>query len=102
MNWLKQLVYGTAFVLALNSATQAQGTVDMKKFTCEQLLKGTPNAIEAAIWLSGYYNGQRKNTVLDMNQFKQNAEAVVAECRKNPKKTVMQTVNTMLSGGKKK
>ena len=74
----------------------------MKKFTCEQLLSGTANAVEAAIWLSGYYNGLRKNTVLNLDQFGKNAEIVVTECKANPKKTVMQTVNTMLSAGKKK
>lgn len=49
----------------------------MKKFTCERLLSGSANSIEAAIWLSGYYNGLRKNTVLNCDQFKQNAEVVV-------------------------
>ncbi|MND08449.1 hypothetical protein D3C83_310500 [compost metagenome] len=52
--------------------------------------------IEAAIWLSGYYNGLRKNTKLDLNQFKNNAEVIVAECRTKPKNAVMQTVNQML------
>ena len=30
---------------------------DMAKLTCAQLLEGSANAIESAIWLSGYYNG---------------------------------------------
>ena len=65
--------------------------------TCEYLLKGSGDLIEAAIWLSGYYNGLRKNTKLDLGQFKKSADAVVAECKGNPKVTVMQTVNKMMS-----
>jgi hypothetical protein len=81
---------------AVNKA-QAQATVDMAKMSCEQLLSGSANAIEAVIWLSGYYNGLQKNTVLNLNQFKQNAEVVVGECRANPKTTVMKAVETLLS-----
>ena len=46
------------------SAAQAQVTVDVSKITCEQF-RGyaitDPNNI--ALWLSGYYNGQRNNTI---------------------------------------
>jgi hypothetical protein len=79
----------------MNSATQAQVMVDMSKITCEHLLKGTQNSVESAIWISGYYNGLRKNTMFDLNQFKTNADAVVKACRSNPKNTVMQTVDTL-------
>ena len=102
MKLLKLSYCSAALVLAVSLSAQAQGAVDMKKFTCEQLLNGTANAIEASIWLSGYYNGLRKNTVLNLDQFGKNAELVVAACKANPKKTVMQTVNTMLSAGNKK
>ena len=102
MNPLKVIICGAALVLALNSAAQAQERIDMSKYTCEQLLSGTGDSIETAIWLSGYYNGLRKNTVLATAQFKNNAEAVVTECKSSPKKTVMQTINTMLARAKKK
>ena len=95
----KMLAAGTVLALGMTSATQAQVAVDMSKFTCEQLLRGTANSVEAAIWLSGYYNGTRKNTMLDLGKLKQNSEAVVKECTANPKKTVMQSVETLL--GKK-
>lgn len=84
-----------ALVLGMTSVTQAQVAVDMSKFTCEQLLRGTANSVEAAVWLSGYYNGLRKNSMLDLGKFKQNADAVVKECAANPKKTVMQTVEAL-------
>jgi len=78
-------------------AAKAQVSVDMSKVTCEQLLAASPNAVDAAVWLSGYYNGLQKNTMLDLNQFKKNAEIVVAECRADPKKTVMGAVEALMS-----
>ena len=95
MNSLKLLLSGTALVLCMNSTTQAQVMVDMSKITCEQLLKGTQNSVESAIWISGYYHGLRKNTMFDLNQFKTNADAVVKACQTSPKNTVMQTVDTL-------
>ena len=97
MKSLRWLLTSAALVLGMGSTAQSQGTVDMSKMTCEDLLKGSGDLIEAAIWLSGYYNGLRKNTKLDLGQFKKNADAVVAECKGNPKVTVMQTVNKMMS-----
>jgi len=91
------LVVAAALVLGMNQPVQAQGVTDMAKLTCAQLLEGSANAIESVVWLSGYYNGLHKNTKLDLNQFQKNADAVIAECKNDPKKTVMQIVNAMLS-----
>ena len=100
MNWLKYAFFGTSLVLGMSSAIQAQVMVDMSKFTCNQLLSGTPDALEAAVWTSGYYNGLRKNTMVDLNVLKHNAEAVMAACKDNPNKTIMQTVDTLLAAAK--
>jgi hypothetical protein len=83
-------------VMGIHSIAQAQ-TVDMSKFTCEQLLQGSGNSVEAAIWISGYYNGRKNNTKVDASQFKENAGVVVAQCKENPKATVMQTVNKLMA-----
>ena len=71
-------------------------TVDTSKFTCAQLLSGNPAAVEAAVCLSGYFNGQRNNTVFDISILKHNSEAAVAACKNNPNKTMMQTVKSLL------
>jgi HdeA/HdeB family len=102
MTWLKCSIYSVLIAAAMVSTTRAQVMVDMSKFTCDQLMSGSPDAVEAAIWTSGYYNGLHKNTMLDMNAMKHNADAVVAACKSNPKKTVMQTVNGLLAAKKKK
>ena len=102
MNWLKYSIFGASLVLAMNSVTQAQVMVDMSKITCAQLMSGTADSIESAIWFSGYYNGLRKNTKLDLKVMKRNAEMVVDACKASPNKTVMQTVDSILAAGKKK
>ena len=101
MDFIKYSLFGASLVLVMNTTTQAE-VIDMSKFTCTQLLSGSQDATEAAIWTSGYYNGLRKNTKLDVAAMKHNADMVVAACKDNPKKTVMQTVDTLLAGKKKK
>ena len=96
MNRVTLMVCCVPFVLSVSSAARAD-VVDMSKFTCEQLLQASGNSVDAAVWLSGYYNGTRKNTKLDLAQFRQNAEVIVAECRENPKATVMGAIGKMMS-----
>jgi acid stress chaperone HdeB len=83
------------------SAVQAQVMVDVSKITCEQF-RGyaitDPNNI--ALWLSGYYNGQRGNTIVNVQSFKEHLEKVKDYCITNPKVTVMQAVATVLDNGK--
>ena len=83
------------------SAAQAQVTIDVSKITCEQF-RGyaitDPNNI--ALWLSGYYNGQRNNTIIKVESFKENLEKVKDYCITNPKVTVMQAVSAVLGNGK--
>ena len=83
------------------SAAQAQVVVDVSKITCEQF-RGyaitDPNNI--ALWLSGYYNGQRNNTIIKVESFKENLEKVKDYCITNPKVTVMQAVSAVLGNGK--
>jgi hypothetical protein len=95
------LIASTFLVIAMATTAGAQGavevTVDMSKYTCEQMLQPNQNSIEVAIWLSGYYNGLRKNTKLNLGQFAHNAELVVDACHSAPNKTVMETINKLLS-----
>jgi HdeA/HdeB family len=102
MNWFKYLFFGSAFMFAVSTVSEAQVMVDMSKFTCNQLLGGTPDAVEAAIWTSGYYNGLRKNTMLDLKVMKHNADAVVAACKDKPNETLMKAVDAVIDAGKKK
>ena len=86
MKSLKLLVASAAVVFGMSSVAQAQSTVDMSKLTCEELLKGSGDSIEAAIWLSGYYNGLRKNTKLDLGQFKKTRTPSLRNARAAPRR----------------
>jgi hypothetical protein len=97
MKTMPMLFWGVALVGGAAAPACAQMIVDMSKVTCEQLLTASPDAVEVGIWLSGYYNGLQKNSQLNLNQFKKNADAVVAACRADPKQTVMQTADKLLA-----
>ena len=83
------------------SGAQAQVTIDVSKITCEQFRGYSitdPNNI--ALWLSGYYNGKRGNTVVSVQHFKEVLGQVKDYCITNPKITVMQAGEAILSKSK--
>ncbi len=94
MKILPVLFCGAALAASATPA-RAQMTLDVSKVTCEQFLTASPNVVEVGIWLSGYYNGMRQNTQLNLNQFKKNADTVVAECNAQPKQTLMQAIEKL-------
>jgi acid stress chaperone HdeB len=75
----------------------AQVTVDISKITCEQFIV-MPKADSIAIWLSGYYHGDKHVSTLDVNQFEENARNFRAACRlpDNFKKPIMQLIESTL------
>jgi acid stress chaperone HdeB len=81
---------------------QAQVSVDVAKITCRQLLFDkviSPNEKSLALWLSGYYNGKRDNTVLDIGQLAKNTDKVEDYCRMNLDVTLMEAVTKALAPG---
>jgi acid stress chaperone HdeB len=84
------------------SQAQAQVSVDVAKITCRQLLFDkviSPNTKSLALWLSGYYNGKRGNTVLDISELAKKTDKVEDYCRMNEDVTVMDAVTKALSPG---
>jgi hypothetical protein len=87
---LKFFVGSLLIVFAAQSA-QAQITVDISKITCEQF-----NVLEkqdsVAIWLSGFYHGQKGDPVLEINVFEETVRKYRAACRQadNFKRRVME------------
>jgi hypothetical protein len=78
---------------------QAQVSVDVAKITCRQLLFDkviSPNSKSLALWLSGYFNAKRDNTVLDIGALAQNTDKVEDYCRMNQDVTVMDAVTKAL------
>jgi len=71
------LLTSALFVFVQITAPQAQVTVDVSKITCEQLLMEKPvPAKYVVLWLSGYYNGKRNNTIIEPEAMDKNEEKV--------------------------
>ena len=67
-------------LLAACGAAHAQVTVDVSKITCEQYFR-LPDADIFAVWLSGYYHGQKREVTVETEQLKENAKKVRVACR---------------------
>jgi hypothetical protein len=81
---------------------QAQVSVDVAKITCRQLFFDkmiSPNEKSLALWLSGYYNAKRNNTILDLGALAKNVDKVEDYCRMNEDVTVMDAVTKALEAG---
>lgn len=100
---MKRMVLGSTLLLAFAAvpAANAQVTLDVSKITCDQFTGyKITNPQNIAIWLSGFYNGKRNNTVLDTQELAANTKKLQDYCIQNPKVMVMQAVETLLGGGK--
>ena len=88
-----------ALVLAFTTqAAHAQVTVDISKITCEQF-NVLPKADSVAIWLNGYYHGEKRESVIDMGKFEDNARNLRAACRlsDNFKRPIMQLIESSMA-----
>jgi hypothetical protein len=62
--WL--IMLGPALALMGLQASHAQVTVDIRKITCNEFLSGQlTDSRSLAIWLNGYLNGARGNTLIN-------------------------------------
>jgi acid stress chaperone HdeB len=95
------LVTTIAFATAAAPAARAQVTLDVSKITCEQFVGyKITNPQNIALWLSGYYNGKRGNTVIDTQALTDNAAKLRSYCILNGQTPVMTAVETLLGGNK--
>ena len=89
-----------AALLALITAeAEAQMTVDVAKITCRQYLfdrNFSPRAPMIANWLSGYFNGLKNNTVVDLGAMAKNKDKVEDYCRLNQDATLVEAAKTAL------
>ncbi len=91
-----------AICLSLMAAdAQAQVTIDVSKITCEQFRSyAITDPTNIALWLSGYYNGKRSNTIIDVESFKTNFKKLKDYCITHRSVSVMEAVDTILGAGK--
>jgi hypothetical protein len=85
-----------ALMLASGSGAQAQVTLDVSKITCDQFtLYRITDPQNIAIWLSGYYHGQRNTTTVDTQQLAGNLQKIKDYCNLKPQETVMHAVESV-------
>jgi hypothetical protein len=96
---LRLLLTSALFLSAQIPTTQAQVTLDVAKITCEQLMMeklGVPSR-DVLLWIGGYYNGKRNNTVIEPLTIKKYEEQLNYYCYKHGDATVMDAVNNVLT-----
>ena len=88
-----------ALLALMATETKAQMTVDVAKITCRQYLfdrNFSPRAPMIANWLSGYFNGLKNNTVVDLGAMAKNKDKVEDYCRLNQDATLIDAAKTAL------
>ena len=83
------------------SVAQAQETIDIAKITSAQFLTGQiTDSQTLSIWLSGYSNGTRHNTVVNVSEFQKHSTDVMDYCISHPDTNLMDAVKNALGAGK--
>ena len=91
------LLTSALFMFAQIPASQAQATVDVSKITCEDYFMDKITFSQYVVmWLSGYYNGKRNNTIIEPDAVKQNEEKVNRYCYQHRETTVMDAAKIVL------
>jgi hypothetical protein len=91
--------FGAMAALLAAPAVNAQMTVDVAKITCRRYLFDrtfSPRAPMIANWLSGYFNGLKNNTVVDLGAMAKNKDKVEDYCRMNQDVTLIEAAKTAL------
>jgi hypothetical protein len=102
MTRLQLTLAATMLALVSWSSAQAQVMVDVAKITCDQFtLYKITDPQNIAIWLSGYYHGQRNTTTIDTQQLADNLRKIKDYCNLRPQETVMHAVETVFGPPKK-
>ncbi|MFZ2080149.1 MAG: HdeA/HdeB family chaperone, partial [Xanthobacteraceae bacterium] len=92
-----RLLLASALFVFVQIPTQAQVTVDVSKITCEEYLTDTITFSQYVVmWLSGYYNGKRNNTIIEPDAVKKNEQKVNLYCYQHRETTVMDAVKNVL------
>ena len=93
----KPMLAACGLVLALAvPVAQAQVTIDISKITCDQFMGyKIINPYSLAMWLSGYYNGQRGNTIIDTETLAAQTSTLQDYCLHNAKVPVMQAIDKL-------
>ena len=95
---LRLFLTSALFLFAQMPTMQAQDTVDVAKITCQQILKeelASPTH-DIVLWLSGYYNGKRNSTIINLRTINDDEKKVRIYCYKNLDTTVLDAIKNVL------
>jgi hypothetical protein len=96
MSTPKLVLLGLMLSVLMVPPARAQVTIDVAKITCEQFISwSVTDPRYVILWLHGYHNGKRNNTLVDQETLKEDAAKVRDYCRSNRERTVMQAVETV-------
>jgi acid stress chaperone HdeB len=94
------IVLGMLISIVTVLPAKAQITLDVSKITCRQFLLGKVGASTRSVanWLSGYYNGKRDNTVIEVGSMRKNERELERYCRQHSEMNVMDAAKEALGG----
>ena len=94
--------YAIAIVILFTASTaHAQMTIDMSKVTCRQFITyEITDARSLSLWLSGYFNAQQNNTMVDVSKFRSRSNALKEYCLTHQDTALMQAAKTVVSAKK--
>jgi|SRR5689334_21527721 len=91
-------VAGSLLALGFASELRAQVTLDVSKITCDQYVGyKITDPQNIAMWLSGYYNAKRGNTIIDTQGLNEHTKKLRDFCLRNPATPVMQATETLFN-----
>ena len=87
-----------ALLVGTTAPVHAQVTLDVAKITCDQFTGyKITNPQNISNWLSGYYNGQRGNTILDTQELAANAQKLRDYCLLHPQVPILRAVDALMT-----
>jgi acid stress chaperone HdeB len=90
----------TAILFTAGTA-QAQMAVDLSKVTCKQFVTyEITDARSLSLWLSGYFNAQQNNTMVDVSKFRNRSNALKEYCLTHQDALLMEAAKTVVSSKK--
>jgi hypothetical protein len=94
---LQLLLTSVLFLFVQIIPSQAQETLDVAKITCKQYFFDEITFSQyIVVWLSGYYNGKRNNTIVDPDATKKAEEKINQYCQGHRDTTVMDAAKIVL------
>lgn len=86
----RRLIGVTLAVLLLPMAANAQVTIDMDAYTCEQYLAMPPSmSRDFSAWMSGWFSYQTRRTFVDLLLHQKNIANLKSWCQVRPQASVM-------------